>query len=259
MSALITAVANQKGGVGKTTTTTHLCRSAVLAGHRVLMIEADAQGNLSLGVCPSPPQPDWAGYCDLLNTATTDRFSITALRLPTRWPGVDIVVNPAGAAATHADRLSTDETILARKLAAVREEYDWIVIDCSPAFDILTRNALVAADEYVVLTEPSMYTFQGTATLVAQARQLSANHGTRLELRGLIVNKVQASRAAHTAAWQERLGKIAPVLTPMIPLRAAIADAASAGWDLDESTTTRDLQALYDELYTAVTTRRNPS
>ncbi|AQP52722.1 ParA family protein [Tessaracoccus flavescens] len=239
MTAKIVALCNQKGGVGKTTTAFHLARAAVLDGKRVLLIDADPQGNLTSVAAAEPVDEDQAGLADVLSDKTSD--TIRDVAVAGIWPGVDLI--PTAGATLGAVR---DELIIAgagrefrlkKALAAVVDDYDLVLIDCAPSLDQLAINALVAAHGALVVTEAKLFAANGLGALLQTIAAVRDFYNPALKVTGVLVNRLE-ERTVSSAAWLDELREAAAgnglTLLPPIPKRVVIADAAEAARGLDE-------------------------
>ena len=143
----VLSVANQKGGVGKTTTTVNLAAAIAESGCRVLLIDLDPQGNATTGVGIDKNRVELTSY-DLL----LDRVSVSQVRLHSRGAGIDLVPSNSDLTAAEVGLMNapSGELRLKQMLEPASSEYDYIFIDCPPSLNILTLNALVAADRILV-------------------------------------------------------------------------------------------------------------
>jgi chromosome partitioning protein len=186
--AHIVAVANQKGGVGKTTTTINLAASLALAERRVLLVDVDPQGNLTSGV-GQKGKATAAGT--IYNALTTPEPSTDArpFLLPT---GVDrMQLIPADRNLTGAEielvALPEREERLRTLLASVRDEFDYVFIDCPPSLGLLTLNALVAADAVLIPLHCEYFALEGLADLVGTMRRVRAALNPQLDIEGVLL------------------------------------------------------------------------
>ena len=234
------AVANQKGGVGKTTSTFHLARAAARRGLRTLVVDLDPQSNAS-AVLASPPLVDQqAGVADALS-AHQD-VELADVITTTVWD--EVLLAPAGgeALAGVRDELviagAGREARLAEALERVAENFDLCLIDCAPALDQLTSNALSAADGVLIVTQPKLLSATGLAHLLDTMNTARRYLNPTLRTAGVLINLLEAGTTAG-AAWQEELRNICaqydlPLLEPAIPRRVVISDALESQHGLDQ-------------------------
>lgn len=255
---LTLAVVNQKGGVGKTITTINLGRAAVRAGLRVLLVDADPQGNLTELIVKEPIAEDARGLADVLTRLTTD--TVVDVTVDTVWPEVDLVPTVGEALGLVRDELvvagAGREKRLATALAQVNRYYDLVLLDCPPSLDQLTVNALAAADAVVVVTQSKLLSTSGVAKLLSTIDVVRDAYNSRLAIGGVIINAHEA-RTLTGQFWLEEIsGNVEHVLQPPVPKLAVINDAAEAGKGLDEWGTTegRVLAEIYDGYLRALRT-----
>ena len=240
MSAQILAFCNQKGGVGKSTTTFHLARAAVVAGRHVLVVDLDPQGNLTSVATMEPVAEDDLGLADALSTRTSE--TISDVIVAGLWDGLDVVPTSGETLGTVRDELviagAGREGRLSEALSTVSDEYDLILIDCAPSLDQLTINGLTAADGVVIVTQSKLWSANGLAHLLSTIDDVRKYYNAGLVVAGVVVNQHEP----HTVGgrhWHDELQAAAEVrglrvLAPPIPKRAAIADATEAARGLDE-------------------------
>ena len=180
------AIANQKGGVGKTTTCVNLCAALHRMGRRVLLVDADPQGNASSGM--GVPKSRHPNTYDLMINGT---------------PAADCVVHteygdliPTGKelAAASVELIGRErrEYVLKDALQTLFSEYDYILIDCPPSLELLTVNALVAADSVLVPMQCEYYALEGIADLMTSIRMCSRRLNRRLTVEGVVLTMYDA-------------------------------------------------------------------
>lgn len=179
----IVAVANQKGGVGKTTTAINLAASVASKGHRVLLCDFDPQGNASSGVGWPRARIERSIY-DALTGEAAMADVIVATEISTLW------LAPANADLVGAEieLITADrrEHVLADALAPVLDRFDYVVIDCPPSLGMLTLNALVAADGVVVPMQAEYFALEGLSSLSATIERIRSLYNPRLTIDGVL-------------------------------------------------------------------------
>jgi chromosome partitioning protein len=186
--ARVLAVANQKGGVGKTTTTINLAASLALAGRRVLLVDVDPQGNLTSGL----GQRNHANAVGTIYDALTTPDPTSDARPFVISAGVDgLSLIPADRELTGAEiemvSLSVREERLRLLLERVRDDYDYVFIDCPPSLGLLTLNALVAADAVIIPLHCEYFALEGLADLVSTIRRVRAALNPQLDIEGVLL------------------------------------------------------------------------
>ncbi len=181
-AARVLAVANQKGGVGKTTTSINLAASLALAGRRVLLIDLDPQGNATMGSGVDKRTINPSVYDVLLGSV-----AIGAAR---RKTNAQYDLTPANRELAGAEvelvNLPSRETRLKDALNEVREQYDFILIDCPPALNLLTVNGLCAAHAVMIPMQCEYYALEGLSDLVQTIKKVRSHLNPALEIEGLL-------------------------------------------------------------------------
>ncbi|WP_114972048.1 ParA family protein [Rhodoferax ferrireducens] len=186
--AKIFCIANQKGGVGKTTTTVNLAAGLAKVGQRVLMVDLDPQGNATMGSGVDKRKLELSVYDVLLESATVAEARVQSEKLIEAECGYDILGanrELAGAEVEMVD-LERREKRLKTALAAVDAEYDFILIDCPPSLSMLTLNGLCSAHGVVVPMQCEYFALEGLTDLVNTIKQVHANLNKDLAIIGLL-------------------------------------------------------------------------
>lgn len=180
----IIAIVNQKGGVGKTTTAVNLAAGIGLAGKKVLLVDADPQGNSTSGYGISKAEGAPSSYELLIGKA-----GVESTIVKTSFKNVDIIPASMNLAAAEVDLIEIEhrEAQLKIALSPVREKYDYIFIDCPPSLGLITINALNAGDTVLVPAQCEYYALEGLSQLMASVRQVKRLYNPTLEIEGIVL------------------------------------------------------------------------
>ena len=181
--AKIFCIANQKGGVGKTTTTVNLCAGLAKIGQKVLLIDLDPQGNATMGSGVDKRALEHSVYEVLL-----DNMPIADARIRSETCGYDVLGANRDLAGAEVELVNQTmrEKRLRHALALVHDQYDFVLIDCPPSLNMLTLNGLCAANGVIVPMQCEYFALEGLSDLVNTIKQVHANLNRDLELIGLL-------------------------------------------------------------------------
>jgi chromosome partitioning protein len=221
------ACANQKGGVGKTTTVVNVGTYLALAGQRVLIVDVDPQGNATSGL-----GVDRAGLDLTLYEAMTGAAELRDVVVATKIANLFIVPSSVGLAGAEMELAPTDqrERRLARLLAKVAQDYDYLLLDCPPSVGLLTVNALTAADAVLIPIQCEYYALEGLTQLIATVNLVRENLNPHLEIKGVVLTMFdgRTNLSADVAAEVRRhLG--AAVFNTIVPRSIRLSEAPSFG------------------------------
>jgi chromosome partitioning protein len=179
----IFAVANQKGGVGKTTTSVNLAASLAAMKRRVLLIDLDPQGNATMGSGIDKNDLDLSIYEVLIGLATAKEARIDA-----EAAGYDLLASNVELTGAEIELLDLPEREyrLSRALEEIKSEYDYIVIDCPPSLTLLTINSLVAADGIVIPMQCEYYALEGLSALISTIGRITSVLNPNLRIEGIV-------------------------------------------------------------------------
>ena len=198
------ACANQKGGVGKTTTVVNLGSYLALAGERVLVVDLDPQGNATSGLGLDRNAIERSVY-----DAVIDGTRLVDMTVPGPVEGMDVVPSAIALAGAEVELapLEGREHRLARPLADIAAEYDYILIDCPPSLGLLTVNALTAADAVLIPLQCEYYALEGMSQLLATLDLIRDHLNPDLAIKGVVLTMYDA-RTKLQPTWPRRSGAI---------------------------------------------------
>ena len=222
--AKIIAIANQKGGVGKTTTTVNLSAALSLMGKKVLLVDCDPQGNASSGMgVPKTHRPNT--YDMLISDKTAAECVVE-----TEYGDVIPASKELAAASVELIHAENREYVLKNKISALYSEYDYIFLDCPPSLELLTVNALVAADSVLIPMQCEYYALEGIADLLTSIKMCSRRLNRRLGIEGIVLTMYDSRANLTTQVADELRRHLADkVYTTVIPRSVRLSEAPSHG------------------------------
>ncbi|VEG29987.1 ParA family protein [Actinomyces howellii] len=254
------AVANQKGGVGKTSTTVNLASRFAAAGRRVLVIDADPQANAS-STMDIVTRPDTLTLLDVLVAVSQDPQGSTGIASQAirpagaAWAGVDVIAAERNLAAIDTNASPGREFWLRDSLQGAVDDYDIVLIDCPPSLASLTLTALGAADQVLIVTSARATAVDGVNELL---RTISIVQRTNpcLEIGGIVINLWRDFR--DRSLWRDALRQDHPglVIDHLLPEREVVATAATNGVPVPREEA-RDYVNALDAIAELLTTKEN--
>ena len=197
----VIAIANQKGGVGKTTTAINLAASLSVLEKKVLIIDADPQANTTSGLNFAPDNDQQRTLYEVM----IGKIDIADALIQTEIAGLHMIPSHINLVGLELEMVDADnrEMLLKNALAPIRDNYDYIIIDCSPSLGLITVNTLTAADSVIIPVQPEFFALEGLGKLLQTIRLVQSGVNSDLTIEGFVVTMFDGRTRVHTQVLAE--------------------------------------------------------
>ncbi len=247
----IISVANQKGGVGKTTTTVNTASAIAARGKKVLVVDIDPQGNATLGLGLDKESEDENAYELLIGEAP-----VRSVIKKTAYENLDIIPSNSSLAGAEIELVNEEEreTRLKKALDEIKDEYDYIYIDSPPSLGLLTINSLAASDSVMIPMQCEFYALDGLARLLETITAIKASLNTHLVIEGVLITMFDGRTSLSLQVVEEVKKKFKDkVYDTVIPRNVRLSEAPSFGQPIDIYDRNSKGAQAYDRLAAEIT------
>ena len=227
----IIAIANQKGGVGKTTTAINLSACLAEAGKRVLMLDCDPQGNATSGLGVNKNTAEITSYDILIGEATAEEAIVH-----TEYDGLDIIPSNINLSGAEIELIGVEqkEYILQKQIYPLRDRYDFIIIDCPPSLNMLTVNAMTTADTVLVPIQCEYYALEGLSQLIHTINLVNKRLNPSLKMEGVVFTMYDARTNLSLQVVENVKANLKQTIyKTIIPRNVRLAEAPSHGMPIN--------------------------
>lgn len=241
----VIAITNQKGGVGKTTTSINLAHSLSKKGHSVLLIDLDPQANTTTGLGVNKEEIKNCAF-----NLIVDDLDMKSVMLPFLRQNLSLIpstINLAGVDIYLAEKNQLNRLILKEKIAEVKDQYDYIIIDCPPSLGILNRSALAACDSVIIPVQPEFYALEGLTQLLSTINIVKRLENENIKIEGILITMFdQRSNLSNEIINEIEKYFKGKVYKTRIPRSIRISEAQSGGKTIFEHDINNKTSIAYD-------------
>jgi len=242
----IIAIANQKGGVGKTTTSINLSAALAEEGKKILVVDIDPQGNCTSGFGIDKNRQEYTVYELLLDDCTINECMLREI-----MKGIDLIPSNVNLAASEIELIGIPrkEFILRDALDYIKDDYDYIIMDCPPSLNVLTVNAMVAADSVIVPIQCEYYALEGLSQLIHTINLVKARLNRKLDIEGIVFTMFDGRNNLSLQVVRNVRDNLQEhVYKTLIPRNVRLAEAPSYGMPITEYDPKSSGARAYDAL-----------